>query len=236
VVSVIEPFKPFVGGVTMFRPSHVIIGALVLMAAACNDSVSNVVGNIATVRLVNGTDIPLSIASGGVLDTENTKIVFGQSSGCLLVNLSTTSVPTVTLTNGATGASIVFTPVLTGGTSVMVVAYNDAMGHVLLTPLTNAFVPAINGAGLRFFNGVATVGALTMARDSATLTPFVGIGAASNFVSVPLDSGRITFSNTATVVLDAGLMAFPEGQNTTIVVGPPAEGTVPLRFFTAQGC
>jgi hypothetical protein len=31
-------------------------------------------------------------------------------------------------------------------------------------------------------------------------------------------------------------MAFPLGQNPTVVIGPPAPETVPLRFFTVQGC
>jgi hypothetical protein len=219
----------------MFRPSHVVVGAMLLMAAACSDTTGNFVSNLATVRLVNDTDTPLSIANGGILDTANTKIVYGQSSGCLFVDISGSGQP-LTLTNSATGASIVFTPTLSAGDNVMVIAYADALGHVQLTRVSNRFVPNIDEAGLRFFNGVASVGALTMERGGAALTPFVGIGLVSDFVSVPTDSARITFSTTATIVLDAGLMAFPQGQNSTLVVGPPAEGTVPLRFFTAQGC
>ena len=36
--------------------------------------------------------------------------------------------------------------------------------------------------------------------------------------------------------LDAGRLAFPVGQNSTVMVGPPAAGTDPLRFFTVQAC
>jgi hypothetical protein len=89
---------------------------------------------------------------------------------------------------------------------------------------------------LRFFNGVASTGPLVMQRNGAVLTPFVGFGAASRFVSVPTDSASITFADRFSVVLDAGRMAFPLGQNSTVVVGPPAAGTDPLRFFTVQGC
>jgi len=64
-----------------------------------------------------------------------------------------------------------------------------------------------------------------------------GFGSASRFVNVPIDSASITFSNQTSFVLDAGRMAFPLGQNSTVVVGPAAPGaTVPLRFFTVQGC
>ena len=219
----------------MFRPSHVVVGALVLIAAACSDS-DNVVHtlNAATVRLVNDTDTPLSLAVVNVLDSANARLVFGQASACVFVDLS--NVPALTITNGATGVSIAFTPILSAGDNVMVVAFGTTVGNVQFASLNNRFVPAANSAGLRFFNGVASTGPLVMQRNGAVLTPFVGFGAASGFVSVPIDSASITFSNQLSVVLDAGPMAFPLGQNSTVVVGPPAAGTDPLRSFTVQGC
>jgi hypothetical protein len=221
----------------MFRPSHVAVSALLLMVAACNDdTTSNVVRSVATVRLVNDTDTPLSIAKGGVLDSANKRLVFGQASTCLSVDLSNTSVPVLTLTNAVTGTSINFTAPLTAGANLMLVAFGDTLGPVQLTTLTNTFVPAPNAAGLRFFNGVPNAGSLIMQRGGITLTEFVGVGFASSFVSVPTDSARVTFSNVVSVVLDAGLMAFPLGQSSTVVLGPPARGTNPLRFFTVQGC
>jgi hypothetical protein len=224
----------------MFRPSHVVVGALVLTAAACSDS-DNVVHtlNAATVRLVNDTDTPLSLINAGIIDPVNTALVFGQASACVLVDLTNT--PTLTITNVA-GATIAFTPILSAGDNVTVVAFAAtvgnvaAVGNVQFATLNNHFVPALNGAGLRFFNGVSTTGPLVMRRNGLVLTPFVGFGGASRFVSVPIDSASITFSNQNSFVLDAGRMAFPLGQNSTVVVGPPAPETVPLRFFTVQGC
>jgi hypothetical protein len=223
----------------MFRPSRVVVGALVLMAAACSDS-DNVVHtlNAATVRLVNDTDTPLSLINAGVLDPVNASLVFGQASACVLVDL--TNSPTLTITNLA-GATIAFTPTLSAGDNVTVVAFGATVGNVATTnvqfaTLNNRFVPALNSAGLRFFNGVSTTGPLVMRRNGLVLTPFVGFGSASRFVSVPIDSASITFSNQNSFVLDAGRMAFPLGQNSTVVIGPPAPETVPLRFFTVQGC
>jgi hypothetical protein len=223
----------------MFRPSRVVVGALVLMAAACSDS-DNVVHtlNAATVRLVNDTDTPLSLINAGVLDPVNASLVFGQASACVLVDLTNT--PTLTITNVA-GATIAFTPILSAGDNVTVVAFGATVGNVATTnvqfaTLNNRFVPALNSAGLRFFNGVSTTGPLVMRRNGLVLTPFVGFGSASRFVSVPIDSASITFSNQNSFVLDAGRMAFPLGQNSTVVIGPPAPETVPLRFFTVQGC
>ena len=224
----------------MFRPSHVVVGALVLTAAACSDS-DNVVHtlNSATVRLVNDTDTPLSLVNAGILDSTSGVLVFGQASACVFVDLN--NALRLTITNGA-GATIAFTPILSPGDNVTVVAFaatvgNVAtMGNVQFTTLNNRFGPALNSAGLRFFNGVSSTGPLVMRRNGLVLTRFVGFGAASAFVSVPIDSASITFANQTSVVLDAGLMAFPLGQNSTVVVGPPAPETNPLRFFTVQGC
>jgi hypothetical protein len=220
----------------MFRPSHVVVGALALIAGACSES-DNIVHtlNSATVRLVNDTDTPLTLTVVNTVDSANARIPFGQSSACVFVDLS--NVPALTITNGATGASIAFTPILSAGDNVTVVAFaTTALGNVQFAALNNRFVPAANGAGLRFFNGVSSTGPLLMRRNGVALTPFVGFGSASSFVSVPIDSGSITFADQFSVVLDAGLMAFPLGQNSTVVVGPPAPTTDPLRFFTVQGC
>jgi len=218
----------------MFRSFHVVVGALVLTAAACSDS-DNVVHtlNAATVRLVNDTDTPLSLINAGILDSASAGLVFGQASACVLVDL--TNSPTLTVTNLA-GATIAFTPTLSAGDNVTIVAFGIPGGTVQFATLNNRFVPATNSAGLRFFNGQATNGPLVMRRNGVALTPFVGFGSASRFVSVPIDSASITFSNQTSFVLDAGRMAFPLGQNSTVVLGPPAPETVPLRFFTVQGC
>jgi len=218
----------------MFRPFHVVVGALVLTAAACSDS-DNVVHtlNAATVRLVNDTDTPLSLINAGILDSASAGLVFGQASACVLVDL--TNSPTLTITNLA-GATIAFTPTLSAGDNVTIVAFGIPGGTVQFATLNNRFVPATNSAGLRFFNGQATNGPLVMRRNGVALTPFVGFGSASRFVSVPIDSASITFSSQTSFVLDAGRMAFPLGQNSTVVLGPQAPETVPLRFFTVQGC
>lgn len=220
----------------MFRPFHGVVGALVLVAAACSDN-DNIVHtlNSATVRLVNDTDTPLSLTVVNVIDSANARLGFGQASACVFVDLNNS--PVLTITNGATGATIAFTPILSAGDNVTIVAFaNTVAGNVQLASLNNRFVPAANTAGLRFFNGESNTSPLLMQRNGGALTPFVGFGAASGFVSVPIDSGRITFADQVSVVLDAGLMAFPLGQNSTVVLGPPAPGTNPLRFFTVQGC
>jgi hypothetical protein len=220
----------------MLRPSHVVAAALALVAAACNDTDTNFVNTTAKVRLVNDSDTPLSVAFAGVVDSANSRLVFGQSTACVLVDLSIAEVAPLTVTSAVTGTSITSTPTFTVGANLTIVAFGDETGKVQLTALDNRFVPAPSDAGLRSFNGAPGVGSLSMRRDGATLTSAIAFGSASNFVNVPTDAADITFSNGASVVLDAGLIAFPLGQNSTVLVGPPATGTTPLRSFTVQGC
>jgi hypothetical protein len=219
----------------MFRRAHVVFGTLALMGAACGDPISNFVSRAATVRLVNDTDTPLSLANRGSLDSANTRLVFGQASTCMFVEVSGATVPPLTLTNAATSALITFTPNLTAGVNLTIVAFADTVGEVRLAALGNGFVPAANDAGLRFFNGASNTGAILMQRGGVVLTPSIEFGSASGFVSVPIDSARITFSNRSSVVLDAGLMAFPVGQNATVFVGPAAGGDESVPVFQRPG-
>lgn len=221
----------------MFRPSRVAVGALALMAAACSNSDNNVVVHTldaVTVRFVNDTDTPLSIFTGNIVGPANATLAFGDATGCMLIDLS--NVPALAVTNATTGATILFTPTLLPGANLTVVAFADTVGNVQFAALPNRFVPIANTAELRFFQGVATTGPLAMARNGAALTPLIPFGAASGFVSVPSDFGSITFSNQSSVVLDAGELAFPQDQSSTVVLARPAPNTVPLRFFTVRGC
>ena len=217
----------------MFRSFRVAVGALALITAACGDSDNFVQFSNATVRLVNDTDTPLSLSNAGALDSST--FVFGQSSACVFVNLSNTTKPALTVTNGG-GSTILFTPGLAAGDNLLIVAFVGPAGILQFATLDDRFVVTRNSAAMRFFNGVSSTGPLVMQRNGTVLTPFVALGAASGFVNVPTDSASITFSNRSSVVLDAGQMAFPPGQNSTVLIGPPAPGTDPLRAFAVQGC
>lgn len=137
----------------------------------------------------------------------------------MFADLSHATVRALTIANARTGASIAITPALTVGANVTIVAFGDTMGNRRLTTLNNRFVPTVNESGLRFFNGALQAGPLFMQRGGIALTQTVAYGAASAVVSVPTDSASITFSNGSSVVLDAGLMAFPLAQNSTVFIG-----------------
>jgi hypothetical protein len=223
----------------MFRPSHLVTGAVLLAVAACNDTTDQNfvhVVPVATVRFVNATDTPITIANGGVIDSVNINVRFGQQSGCMLVDLSTT-VPTLTFTNAATGVVLTgFDVPLVIGANVTIVAFADTTGIVQFAGLANRFTPLAGSAALRFFNAAQPAGSLIMLGNGAPLTPLIAFGLSSNFANVAAGSTAVTFSNGNTVVLDAGLQTLSAGQTSTIVVGPAESGTTPLRFFTVRAC
>ncbi len=218
----------------MFRPSRFVVGALALIVTACNDD-NFVPFNSAAVRLVNDTNTPIVFTDAGIVNPTTARLGFGQSSACVSVDLSNTSI--LSVTNAATGEPIPFAPRLTVGGSVIVVAVVDRVGNIQFATLNDRFLPATNDAGLSFFNGVSSTGPLLMQRNGISFTPLVDFGTSSSFMSVSVDSASITFADQVSIVLDAGQLAFPLAQNSTVVVGPPAPAaTAPLRFFTVQGC
>src|SRR5262245_22494264 len=91
----------------MFRPVYA-LGAVFAFGtlSACNDTNGNFVhvSPTAVVRFVNTTDTPISVLVGGVLDTVNATLVFGEQSACLLVNLNAEQ--PITFTNGLTHVTI----------------------------------------------------------------------------------------------------------------------------------
>jgi hypothetical protein len=219
----------------MFRLSHSVVGALALIASACSDNGNFAPFNSAAVRLVNDTDTPIVFTNAAIFDPTTARLGFGQSSRCLSIDVS--NIAALSVTNAATGESIAFAPQLTAGGSVIVVAFTGTTGNIRFATLNDRFLPATNNAGLSFFNGASATGALVMQRNRTALTPFVDFGTSSSFGSVPIDSASITFADQFSIVLDAGRLAFPLGQNSTVVVGPPAPtATAPLRFFTVRGC
>jgi hypothetical protein len=225
----------------MFQKSHVLVGVLSLATVACNDSTN---GNfvhivaVATVRFVNATDAPITVSNGGVIDSLNIRLGFAHQSSCLLVDLSGgTTVPLLTFTDAVSGAVLTGfnVPIPVGG-NVTIVAFADTNGVVSFAGMSNRFTPPAGKGALRFFNAVQATGSLMMLGDGVSLTPFIAFGAASNFASVRVGSTAVTFTNGTSTVLDAGLQTLGDGQTTTLVVGPPAAGTTPLRFFPVHSC
>jgi hypothetical protein len=211
---------------SMFRPSRVLVALCLLAAAACGESIGingNFVHilNFALIRFVN--------------DSNNNGLVFGRQSSCLAVDLS--NGVSVTFTNTATGKVItVFTSTVPIGSNITIVAFIGADGAIQFATLNNAFTPAVGKAGLRFFNGAAGAGALTMVSNGSPISSTTPLGVASTFVNVPPLPQTITFVNDTGTVLNAGSLAPIAATSSTIVLGPAVVGTGTPRFFTTTGC
>src|SRR5262249_20640531 len=151
------------------------------------------VANTATVLLVNDTDTPISLSSASVPDSASATLNFGEATACVSIDLSNAP-RQLAVRNVETGASLTAAPTLSTGANLTVVAFDDTAGRVQLATLDSHFTPLETDAGVRFFNGVSSTGALFMERQGI-LTQFVGLGAASSFVSVSTDSAMVRFSN-----------------------------------------
>lgn len=221
----------------MFRQSYLLAILPFAFVAACGDKDANITiaGRTASVRFVNATDLPISIANDGVVASGNSGLVFGGSATCLAVDATNASA--LTFTNGSTSTTITgFTPSFTPGGNATVVAFTDANGNTQFATLNNSFTPASGQAGLRVFNAANGSGTLSIMGNGTDLGVSVPFGAASDFVNVPAGTQDLTFTNGSAILLDAGNMSFVSGGNSTIVVGPAVSGSTTLRSFTANGC
>jgi hypothetical protein len=218
----------------MFRQSYLFVAVPLVFAAACGDKVNGsdivAVGTPATVRFINATDLPITVANNGLVATGSTGLVFGGSTACLPVSSNA-----LVLTN-ASGTNLAFTPALTAGGDFTVVAFTDANGNTQFATLPNSFSPASGQAGVRIFNAATGQPTLTFASNGTTLGTAVPFGTASDFITVPSGTDDITFSNSGAMILDAGSMNLSPGTATTIVIGPAATGSTTLRAFSVGGC
>jgi acyl dehydratase len=222
----------------MFRQSYLLVAILPFaFVAGCADKDTDFViaGRTASVRFVNATDLPISVANLGVVASGNSGLVFGGSAACLTVDASNANA--LTFTNNSTGATITgFAPSFSPGGNATVVAFTDANGNTQFATLNNTFTPTSGQSGLRVFNAANGSGTLSIMGNGTALGVSVPFGTASDFVSVPSGMEDLTFTNGSAIVLDAGNIAFVPGLNRTVVVGPALSGSTTLRSFTANGC
>ena len=219
------------------------VAASLALAACGGDDATGPNGNNATVRFVNATAISLDIAENGTVATGNGALSFGTTSHCLVVHPTNSN---LAVRQTGTSAPIAgFTPTFQAGGNYTVIAYPGAAGATQFATISNAFTPSSGQAGLRVFNGVAagtsydvyagTAGAATVTAGANN----IGYGSGSNYFNVVAGAPqqvRITNAGTQTLVLDVGMRTFIIGENTTLVLAPPAPGSATPRGFYAVGC
>lgn len=210
----------------------------VIHATITNTALTN-----ATIKFVNATESTLNLLQNGTALSSASNLAFGQSSACTSVNAATPALSVVTA--GSTTALPGFTTTLTAGNSFDIVAYPNATGGVSFATVGNAFTPTSGQAGLRVFNATsATTGYdvyLTSVGAPLGTTATVSnvlAGNGSAFVSVPAGAQQIRITSTGgtTVLLDLGSQTLTAGQNATLIIAPPASGSLSPRAFLVTGC
>ena len=210
------------------------------VGAACSDDDDD--SNTSLVRVVNATNSAIDVASGTTIATGNANIVFGSGSSCVTTN---SFVPDLNVSPaGTTNSFSNFDLDLLANQSYVIVAYPAFSGVTEFATIATGTPPAAGQAGLRVFNGAAGSGAFDVfvTAPGAVLgtagATGIGFRTVSGFISVPPGTNQVRLTNTGTqtVVINAGNLTFTAGQNSVLVIGPPAPGTTALRTFLATGC
>jgi streptogramin lyase len=210
------------------------------VVAACNDDDDN--NNTSLVRVVNATNSAIDVASGTTIATGNANIVFGSGSSCVTTN---SFEPDLNVTPaGTTNSFSTLDLDLLANQTYLIVAFPGFSGATAFATIVTGTAPAAGQAGLRVFNaaaGSATYDVFVTAPGAVLGTAQatgVGFRTASGFITVPPGTSQVRLTNTGTqtVLINAGNLTFTAGQNSVLVIAPPAVGTTALRTFLATGC
>ena len=187
--------------------------------------------------------ILINLLQNAVALTGGSALGFGTSSACSSVNAV---LPALTVTSGGSAIPIAgFLPVLTAGNSFSLVAYPTSAGAIQFATLSNAFTPTTGLAGLRVFNATSGttaydvyVTAAGAPLGTATVANVAVGGSGSAFVNVPAGAQeiRVTSAGESTVLVDLASETLMAGQNLTLVIAPPANGSTTLRAFLIADC
>ena len=209
----------------------------VIHATITNTALTN-----ATIKFINATESTLNLLQNGSSLTGASNLAFGQSSACTSVAAATPALSVVTA--GSTTPLPGFTTTLAAGNSFDIVAFPNATGGVSFATFGNAFTPTAGDAGLRIFNATTVptgfdvyVTAVGAPLGTAAVTNVVSANG-SSFVSVPAGTSEIRLTSTggSTVLVDLSSQAFTAGQNATLIIAPPASGSLSPRAFLVTGC
>jgi hypothetical protein len=222
------------------------IGAIAAAAAlmsGCDESTGP--DSDARVVVVNTTNAQFDVLTDGQLSPSNSRINFAGGSQCLDVDPDD---PELSLRESNSLINIsTFAPTLEPGRAHTILIIPTTTTNVYsFIELTNDNSLGSDESGLRVVNaatGSASYdvyvtepgAAITGARASA-----ITYGSASAFFDVPAgvpQQVRLTNAGTTTVAFDLGTQVFQEGQNLSLVVGMPAQGSATRRtFFIVHNC
>lgn len=205
-------------------------------------SVTNLALTNSNVRLANATNGALDLLRSGSALPGASNVAFGTSSACNSVNATTPSLAIAP--TGTTTSLPGFSPTLTAGHPFTFIAY-PGTGTTVQFATIEQNVPVSGQQGLRVFNATSIPAAFDVyvtapgaPLGSATLSNVAAGTASASTVNVPAGSSeiRVTATGSTTVLLDAGTQTFGAGQNTMLIIAPPAPNTTAPRAFLVAGC
>lgn len=205
-------------------------------------SVTNLALSNSNVRLANATDAGLDLLRNGSVLPGASDITFGTSSACSSVNATTPSLAVVP--TGTTTPLAGFSPTLTAGHPFTFVAY-PGTGTTVQFATVEQPIPVVGQQGLLVFNATSVSTAFDVyvtapgaPLGTATVSNVAAGMASTSAVNVPAGSSqiRLTATGSTTVLLDAGTQTFAAGENTMLIIAPPAANTTAPRVFLVGGC
>ena len=216
-----------------------------LFKPVVNASITNLALTNSNVRLANATDGALNLLQSGSALAGASNIAFGASSACNSVSATT---PALTITQGSSSTALPgFSPTLSAGHPFTFVAFPGATaGSVQFATIEQAIGTATGQAGLRAFNATA----LATGFDVYVTAPGAPLGGTATFTNVAAGAPsastvsvaaggsqvRLTATGSTTVLLDFGTQTFTAGQNTMLIIAPPATNTTAVRAFLVPAC
>jgi Domain of unknown function (DUF4382) len=202
-------------------------------------SITNLALTNSHVRLANATDVALTLLQNGTALPGSSNIAFGASSQCSSVNAANPMLSVMP----AGGTAITLSPTLVAGHPFTFIGF-PATGTTQFATLANDFAPTAGQAGLRVFNATAVTPAfdvfVTAAGAPLGTATFANVaaGQSSAFASAPAIASLVRLTNTGTTAnpIELGTFTLVAGQNTTLVIAPPAANTTTLRGFLVPAC
>ena len=214
-----------------------------LFKPVVNASITNLALTNSNVRIANATDGALTLLRNGAALPGASNIAFGTSSACSSVNAAMPALSV--MQTGSSSALPGFAPTLVAGHPFTFVAFPASGGAVQFASIEQAITTPSGQSGLRAFNGTAIpsgfdvyVTAPGAPLGTATIANVAAGAASPSFVNVPGGAAqiRLTPTGSSTVVLDLGTQTLTAGQNTMLVIAPPAAGSTSPRAFLVAGC
>jgi len=214
--------------------------AMLLLAAGCDThgTLGIIAKTTADVRVLNASATSIDVLTNQTIDPGNGDIVFGTSSQCMTVDITSHG-----LSVRPAGVRTTTTPLPSFASNERyIVTVTGTGGAYSVIPFRDSYTPATGKAAVRLIN----VSGSTSGVDIYVTDPGVALGTpnasnvltgtASAYFDVPVTAQQIRLTSTGStlVAFDLGSVTIPAGAKDVVVLAPPATGSTTARAFIFQ--